>query len=286
MRLEDYDTSERYQALVVASRQIGPGSVADEVREIVLDVEEPSFDVAPGQSIGVLAPGRQEFGQEHHFRLYSIADVPEKRPDGHIRIPICVRRCSYIDEYSGERYDGVASNYLCDRHAGDKITVTGPFGLAFDAPEDPDAALIMIGAGTGIAPFRAFVRHLYQDVPDFKGRIFLFHGGHTGLELLYMNEKVDDFAQYYDRDTFEAVAALSSRPHWSQNIDWHSALEPRSEEIWKLLGNPHTRIYVAGLESVLKELDDVFAKVAGSEEKWARRKAELQAGERWVELLY
>ena len=43
---------------------------------------------------------------------------------------------------------------------------------------------------------------------------------------------------------------------------------------------------MAGLENTLKELDKVFAKLAGSEEKWTRRKAELQAGGRWVQLLY
>ncbi|NIV46677.1 MAG: ferredoxin-NADP reductase, partial [Gammaproteobacteria bacterium] len=102
--------------------------------------------------------------------LYSVADLPEQGPAGEPRIKICVRRCSYIDEYSGEGYQGIASNYLCDLRAGDRLTITGPFGLAFDVPEERDANLILIGSGTGIAPFRAFVKHLYQNVPDWKGR--------------------------------------------------------------------------------------------------------------------
>ena len=43
-----------------------------------------------------------EFGQQHHFRLYSVADLPERGEDGRPRIKIAVRRCSYIDAYSGE----------------------------------------------------------------------------------------------------------------------------------------------------------------------------------------
>ena len=285
MKLQDYDTSLQVEARVVSSTDISPDP-ADEIREIILDVSQPGFDVAVGQNIGILAPGRPEFGQEHHFRLYSIADVPERTADGSLRLPLCVKRCNYIDEYSGEEYKGVASNYLCDLKAGDTVTLTGPYGLAFEAPDDPDAALLLIGMGTGIAPFRAFVKHLYKEETDFKGRIFLFHGGKTGLDLLYQNEKENDFALYYDRDTFEAVQALSDRPHWSGEIDWAGAIESRGEEIWELLINPHTQVYVAGLKAILGKLDEVFSKIAGSEEKWELRKAELVAGKRWNELVY
>ena len=51
-------------------------------------------------------------------------------------------------------------------------------------------------------------------------------------------------------------------------------------------GEPKTYVYVAGLEKSMEELDDVFAKLAGSPQKWLRRKAELLAGHRWVELVY
>jgi ferredoxin--NADP+ reductase len=101
-----------------------------------------------------------------------------------------------------------------------------------------------------------------------------------------MNDKRDDFTQYYDDETFEAFKALSPRPAFADPIDWDKALEQRGDELWKKLGDPKTRVYVAGLENTLKQLDKIFAKLAGSEEKWTRRKAELKAGRRWVELLY
>jgi len=138
----------------------------------------------------------------------------------------------------------------------------------------------------GIAPFRAFVKHLHENVPDRIGRVWLFYGAKSGLEMLYMNDEKDDFQQYYDKETFQAFRALSPRPNWADPIAWDRAIEERGDELWKLLGDPKTYVYVAGLEKMRGELDKVFARLAGSKEKWERRKAELVAGKRWVELLY
>ena len=284
--LEDYDTEQRFQAIVVQSERITPEASDVEVRELTLDIQQPDFELQLGQSVGVLSPGTKEFGQEYHFRLYSVADLPERGGSGLPRIKIAVRRVSYVDQYSGEEYPGVSSNYLCDLTAGDTVTMAGPYGLAFEVPEEMDANLILIGTGTGIAPFRAFVKHLYQNVPEWKGTITLFYGAQSGLELLYMNDERDDFAQYYDSDTFEAFKALSPRPTWAAPIDWEGALAQRGEKLWSLLGQPNTYVYVAGLEKMRGELDVAFSEIAGSGEKWARRRAELAAGGRWVELLY
>ncbi|HVS16341.1 MAG TPA: ferredoxin-NADP reductase [Thermoanaerobaculia bacterium] len=286
MRIHDYDTSETYDATVVATERITPETSPEEVRELVLDVDRDDFPFEVGQSVAVIVPGDPAFGGVHHRRLYSVADLPERGEGGRPRIRICVKRCSYVDEYNGEEYRGVASHYLCDRAPGDRLTIAGPFGLAFRVPRDHDATLILIGMGTGIAPFRALVKHIYRDVEDWTGRVLLFHGALSGLELLYRNQHRDDFAQYYDEETFEAITALSPRPHWGDPIAWDDALESRGGEIWKLLGQTGTYVYVAGLESIRDGLDAVLSRIAGDEEEWQRRKAELVAGERWVELLY
>ena len=285
MIIEDYVHSRLYDPEVLESRRISAAEANDEVRDIQFEVDG-RFDVQVGQNNGELAPGRQEIGQDHHFRLYSIADVPQRTDDGKLRLSICVRRCYYIDEFSGERYPGIASNYLCDLKPGDKLTVTGPYGQAFPIPAENDATLIMIGAGTGIAPFRAFMKHFYQQRPDFQGRIWLFHGGDTGLDLLYRNREVDDFALYYDRETFEAFNALSERPGWSETTDWAAAMHARGEELERWLSEPHTYVYVAGLERIIDELDLVLAEVAGSNRIWFRWKDDLKAEGRWVELVY
>jgi ferredoxin--NADP+ reductase len=284
MRLQDYDTTDRYQATVVASTRLTPAT-QDEIREIVLDIPRPDLELMAGQSIGVLAPGARVFGSAHHFRLYTVADLPERTEEGHSLVKLAVKRCTYIDDYSGERFDGVASNYLCDLRPGATVTVSGPYGLAFPLPDEPDATLILIGAGTGIAPFRAYLKALRQRLPDFAGRVLLFHGARSGLDLIYRNSE-EDVAQYYDRDTFEVIEVLSQRPHWSPELDWDGALLTRGNELWKLMGDPKTLVYVAGLEDIRDRLDRIFGQVAGSAEKWERRKAELAAGHRWVELLY
>ncbi len=285
MRLQDYDTTTQYRATVLSSNQITPNSV-DEVREIKLQIDDPSFEIHVGQNIGVLAPGYVEMGHAHHLRIYSIADLPQSTSLGHQQIKICVRRCSYIDEFTGEQYPGIASNYLCNLQPGDVITITGPYGQAFELPANNNAALILICAGTGIAPFRAFIKHIYTNHPDFKGRILLFHGGQTGLDQLYRNDENDDLAYYYDHATFEAIDALSARPGWSDQLDWGTALHAHGKELCELLSDSRTYVYVAGVEKIRDELDDVLAQVAGSNQIWFEWKSDLQAEGRWIELLY
>lgn len=285
MQLQEYDTSTQIVSHVESTTRLTPPGSKNEVRELVLNLRTSRFDAQPGQSIGVLAPG--EHGQDHHFRLYTLADIPERVDEDTVRIHICVRRCNYIDEYSGEEYPGVASNYLCNLAPGSAVTITGPYDAPFELPNESDSTLILIGAGTGIAPFRAFVKRIYQQRPDFPGRIWLFHGGRTGLDLLYMNEVRDDFSLYMQKDTFQAITALSSRPHWTDAIDWESATaEGRGEELWNVMLDPHTHVYVAGVKEILEQLDRVFIKLAGSPKQWSRRKAELIAGSRWTELVY
>ena len=284
MKLDDYDKHEQFQATVRSSKRITSEKAEAEVREIVLEVNRPNFSYEPGQSIGVLIPGPHELGHDEHFRLYSVADTSSGGDNP--LITIAVRRVTYIDDYSGERFKGISSNYLCSLNVGDRITITGPYGYAFEVPDDKDANLILIGSGTGIAPFRAYIKHIYKDIGGWRGKVRLFYGAHSGLEHIYMNEERDDFALYYDEDTFEAFKAMSPRPHWADPIAWDYCLEERSAEILEMLDDPNTYVFVAGLADIRDELDRVFAQMTGSDERWQRRRAELVAGGRWTELLY
>jgi ferredoxin--NADP+ reductase len=145
---------------------------------------------------------------------------------------------------------------------------------------------MLIGMGTGIAPFRAFIKHIYHNRGGWQGKVRLFYGAHTGLEMLYMNHKRNDIANYYDEDTFEAFQAVSPRPHWDEPIALEQALEQHQQEVWNMICHHKSYVYIAGLVSINESLSKVFSKMAGSEAKWQRRKAELKAGKRWVELLY
>ena len=286
MRIEDYPTEPRFAATVISSEEISDDAADAEVRELVLEVDHHQFDFEIGQSIGVLVEGPKEFGGSVHHRLYTIADTPLPRELGKPEVTIVVRRCDYIDDYSGEKYIGVNSNYLCDRKAGDRITITGPFGMPFKVPADTNANLLLIGLGTGIAPFRALIKHIYGEAGGWHGKVRLLYGAHTGLELLYMNDKRNDFTRYFDEETFEAIKALSPRPNWSDPIAWDFAIEERAGEILDMLSDEHTYVYLAGLKPVRDAFDKLFSNMHGSEKGWKKIKAKLVEQERWVELLY
>lgn len=282
--LSELDTSKQYKAKVKKTDRLTPTTV-EEIREIVLEVDNPEFQCKVDQSFGVLLEHKSDFGNTLHHRLYSVADIPE-RSNGKSRIKMLVKRCSYVDEFSGELYPGVSSNYLCDRREGDEITITGPFELPFKVPGDKQANIIMIGMGTGIAPFKAFIRHIYSREKEWEGKIRLFYGAKSGLELLYLNDKDGDLTQYYDKATFEAFHALSSRPHWDDPILLDHAIEQRAEEILEMLGSANTYLFIAGYAKVKENLDKAFINIMGSKEKWENRKAELIAGKKWAEVIY
>jgi ferredoxin--NADP+ reductase len=282
--LSDLNTKKHYQAKVKKTERLTPAD-ADEVREIVLEVQDPDFACQVDQSFGVLVPTDGDFGSSYHHRLYSVADIPGSK-DGKTMLTMLVKRCFYVDEFSGEKHDGVASNYLCDRRPGDKIEITGPHALPFNIPDNPHSNLILIGMGTGIAPFRAFVKHIYSELKDWKGKIRLFYGANSGLELLYLNDKDGDLTNYYDKSTFKAFHALSPRPHWSDPIKLDRAIEDRAEEVLELLAYTNTYVYVAGYEKVMENLDRAFSNIMGSEKNWKTRKAELIAGKKWAEVIY
>ncbi|MCB0572244.1 MAG: hypothetical protein KDC66_20900 [Phaeodactylibacter sp.] len=281
--LADFNTEKKYKAAVKKTTRLTPQDT-EEVREIVLAVQS-GFECQVDQSFGVLVDAPSEFGNRAHLRLYSVADLPA-RENGAQLITMLVKRCSYVDDFSGELYHGVASNYLCDRKVGDEITVTGPFSLPFAVPEDKSSNLILIGMGTGIAPFRSFIKHIYKNVGDWKGKVRLFYGARSGLELLYLNDKDGDLTNYYDEATFEAFHALSPRPHWSDPIALDEAIEERASEIVDMLSKTNTYVYVAGYEKIREMLDKAFSNILGSKEKWETRKAELVAGKKWAEVIY
>lgn len=286
MELGKYDISNPYEAKVVSSERLTPQEYEDEVRHLILKLSHPGFIHVEGQNIGVLVPGPHKFGNKYHFRLYSIASARQGEDGKGTEISICVRRCFYIDEVSGELERGIASNYLCDRKPGDKIKITGPYHGAFSVPEDNTANLLMIGAGTGIAPFRAFVKHIYEERGGWKGKARLYFGARTGMEMLYMNRMKNDVGKYYDKDTFKAFEAVSPRPHTKDQANIGKKLEENAQEVWEMLNDPKTYVYIAGIEKAFEHLDRTLSTIAGSDEKWQELKVQLQEEGRWSELLY
>ncbi len=286
MNLRELDVTHRYPAALVTSDRITPIDAEAEVRHLVLEVPGGAPDYLEGQSIGVLTPGPHAFGSPNHLRLYSIASPREGENQHANTISICVRRCFYIDDISGERYPGHASNYLCDARAGETIQIAGPYGLPFPVPSDDSCNLLMVGAGTGIAPFRAFVKHIYGGHKGWKGKVRLFYGAKTGMELLYLNELNRDLGLYYDQESFRAFEALSPRPAFDTAPALDRVIIENSREVWEMVQSPKTYVYLAGLLNAAHKFESAMAVAAGSAERWRDTREQLVAEGRLSELLY
>lgn len=271
-----------YSATLNESRRITPPASREEVRHLVFHTGDLSFDPQLGNLIRIMAPG--QFGNRSHARLYSIMDLERKKDV--TEFAICVRRCSYIDDFNGEEYKGVASHYLCDLRPDDAIEFAGPVGYPFVIPEDKTADILMLGMGTGIAPFRTLIRQIYEKIGGWKGRVRLFYGARSPLEMLYMNDENNDLANYYDQPTFKAFQAVSPRPAFDAPAALDQALEQNAAEVWEMLQRPDTRIFIAGSGNMLPMLDKAMVELAGSARDWVSVHARLRSSGRWSEVLY
>ncbi|MCC5867881.1 MAG: oxidoreductase [Gammaproteobacteria bacterium] len=280
MRVEDLDLGTRWPAKLVANTPLTPPEAREEVRELLFEVDDPERDFRAGQSVAVAVAGPHEFGQQQHVRLYTIARTPAELGPG--RFTLCVRRCTFLDPYSGERFPGIASNYLCNLEEGSELPLAGPMGLPFLIPNDPNTPLLIIGLGTGIAPFRAMLRELYEE-RGWRGEVMLFHGARTGLETLYSG----DVAEIAERAAgLSTVSVVSPRPAWGDPEDLSAAIREHRDEVWQLLNEPEIHVYMAGLTWVGEQFDAALAEAAGGSEAWDARKEEIKAAGRWMSLLY
>lgn len=277
------DDGKLHAAVLIQSDRITPAASREEVRQLIFRIDDLSFDGRPGNCVRVMAPG--QFGNKFHMRLYSIADVDQDNRDS-TRFSLCVRRCFYIDEFNGEEYAGVASNYLCDLAPGATIQFAGPIGYPFPVPDDSNAGIIMIGMGTGIAPFRALIRQIYEKAGGWRGKVRLYYGARTGLEMLYMNDENNDLANYFDQATFKAFQAISPRPHFNVPIELDKAIESNAAEVWEMMNGPDTHVYLAGTTAMAGTVEKAMVRIAGSAENWNEMRGALVASGRWREVLY
>jgi len=153
-------------------------------------------------------------------------------------------------------------------------------------PPDDTANMLMVGVGTGIAPFRAFVRHIYEERGGWKGKVRLFYGANSGMELLYRNEHSKDMALYYDDASFKAFEAVSPRPAFDHPPALDNLLLENRQEIWELIDDPKTYVFVAGLEPAKAKFDKAMAAITGSQEGWEKMRGRLIAEGRYAELIY
>ncbi len=119
-------------------------------------------------------------------RLYSIASSLRAYPE---EVHLTVASVRYVTH--GRSRAGVASTYLAERVAlGDTVSVFVTPNKHFKLPADAAAPIIMVGPGTGVAPFRAFLQE--RQATGATGKNWLFFGDqHYTLDFLYQLEWQD-----------------------------------------------------------------------------------------------
>jgi sulfite reductase (NADPH) flavoprotein alpha-component len=112
-------------------------------------------------------------------RLYSISSSPQAHPG---EVHLTVAKVAYHSH--GRKREGVCSTYLSDHQLDRPVKVYIHSNKAFRLTENNDAPAIMIGPGTGIAPFRAFLEE--REARVAKGKNWLFFGDqHQATDFLY-----------------------------------------------------------------------------------------------------
>lgn len=235
-----------------------------DVRHIILDLGDLPFPVIEGQSIGVIAPGKDTGGQPHLPRLYSIASPRDGERPNFNNIALTVKRDT----------PGVCSNYLCDLNKGDKVEVTGPFGATFLMPEDPTAKLLMICTGTGSAPMRAFTLRRQRVLGDNSGGMTLFFGARSEQALPYFGPLKKVPASLLET---HLVYSRSGEKEYVQD-----RIMAERTRVGELLQDQNTHLYICGLKAMEQGLNDAFTRIVNDLElDWPTLRDQMRAQGRY-----
>lgn len=182
-------------------------------------------------------------------RLYSIASSPKAYPD---EVHLTVRTVRY--EAHGRNRYGVCSVQLAERvEPGDTLPVFVQHNPSFKLPENPDTPIIMIGPGTGVAPFRAFLGE--REETGAEGKSWLFYGDqHFSTDFLYQVE----WQRWLKDGVLTRMDVAFSRDTDKKVYVQHRMLE-KSKELYKWLQEGAV-VYVCGDEK--KMAHDVHAALA------------------------
>jgi sulfite reductase (NADPH) flavoprotein alpha-component len=122
-------------------------------------------------------------------RLYSIASSQKAVGDS-VHLTVAVVR--FQPERSGHLHRGVCSTFLAERAEGNgKVPVFVHTAKHFRIPENPNTATIMVGPGTGIAPFRAFLQE--RKATGAKGKNWLFFGEQRATSDFFYKEEFESW---------------------------------------------------------------------------------------------
>jgi len=145
-------------------------------------------------------------------RAYSMASFPAEGKEIMLNVRIATPPFDRAKNDWSEVNPGVASSYIFSKRAGDKVTISGPYGEFFI--NESDSEMLYVGGGAGMAPMRSHLYELFRTLKTVR-KVTFWYGGRSKRELFY----IDHFrALEKDYPNFKFYIALS---------------EPMEEDNWK-----------------------------------------------------
>lgn len=209
-------------------------------------------------------------------RLYSIASS-QAETDTEVHITVGAVRY----EIDGRARAGGASSWLADRVEEDgEIRVFIEHNDNFRLPANPDAPVIMIGPGTGIAPFRAFMQQ--RDNDGASGKNWLFFGNpHFTEDFLYQVEW-----QRFVKDGLLTRIDLAWSRDQAQKVYVQDKLRAQGAEVWRWI-EEGAHIYVCGdANRMAKDVENALLDVVSEHGGMDRETADEFLSELRIERRY
>jgi sulfite reductase (NADPH) flavoprotein alpha-component len=206
-------------------------------RELIDLVTEYPADFSDGEEFVTVLKKLQP-------RLYSIASSPNAHP-GEVHLTIAIVRY----HSHGRERGGVCSTFFADRAEGLQPRVFVHHNKAFRLVDDDNAPVIMVGPGTGVAPFRAFLEE--RRVRGAAGKNWLFFGNpHRETDFLYEEEFVS-----MQKDGILTHLDLAFSRDQEEKIYVQHQMEERGADLWQWL-EAGASFYVCGDASrMAKDVD-------------------------------
>lgn len=197
-------------------------------------------------------------------RLYSIASSIAANPD---EVHLTIGAVRYTAH--GRDRKGVCSILVAERsQEGDTLPVFIQPNKHFHLPESQDKDIIMVGPGTGIAPFRSFIQE--RAVTKATGRSWLFFGDqHAASDFLYQ----DELEKYQKNEVLTKLETAWSRDT-AQKVYVQNKMLENSKELFEWIENG-AYFYVCGdKEKMAKDVHNMLIDVIEKEGKMTREAAE------------
>ncbi|WP_067567110.1 bifunctional nitrate reductase/sulfite reductase flavoprotein subunit alpha [Nocardia acidivorans] len=216
-------------------------------------------------------------------RQYSISSSPLVSPH-EVQLTVGVVRYGAPVTPGAARRGGVSSTFLADR-AAREVPIFLQRAPHFRPPLDPNAPMIMVGPGTGIAPFRGFLQE--RRALGCRGRNWLFFGDQHAADHFYYRAELEDMF----RSGFLTRLDLAFSRDQRERIYVQHRMIEHGAELWSWLRDGG-HFYVCGdAARMAKDVDDALLKIARihgklSEDAALAFKKQLVAEKRYVRDVY